>query len=716
LAFQWFAGVSGDRSTPIAGATSSTYTTPALGASASFWVRVSNQFDAVSSTTAAVTVTPSGNCLQAIYDATLKAPKCAVAGSVCDTGNLLVGRDTIAGGPEPNQPNTILDSCPDGNLGAFHLDESIDGLRVSTIDGSPIAPGKTIRVEATVFAFDVDADALDLYSAPDATNPVWAPIATLNPITEGSQTLSATFVLPAGRLQAVRAVFRFGGTPSPCTPVDPEDSFDDRDDLIFAAGDMIQNGNFNAGIANWTVFEEPDIVHNNGAGGEFKYHLANPTTTASGQAVMFQRTGLSVPSGTTLLASFQLANDEASRKRISVIVGDSDFSDLSVCTFWLPANAPMRTYQMKTHPTKDVANATLNFYVASTGLGDYRLDNVSMTYDPVGSATRTDCIDPTVPAPAGSASANLLLNGSFTGTLAPWQTFFDLVSQVSGGVFEFTRPGTPGVPAGGVLQATSQPMSAGQVVTSTFQLGNSSIVRKRVTVLMHDLDFSDLSACTFWLAPLQPLSTYTIRSFATKDWSNATVTVYAATTGPEQWTRLDNVTFQRSTTSVLGTECIEPTVLGMETDGGRVDGAAILVSGVRPVDLTSASIGAPTRSDVGASFSSPLAIYSIDLTHATSAHLQFQSLLSSRGVTGAVEVSVDGTTWQGVATVPSTGGWTTVDVDLSAFAGQIVYLRFVLDPAAPETGVQPGSWQLDDVRVVISVIEFLPRSAASHLH
>jgi hypothetical protein len=157
LAFQWFSGVSGDRSNPVTGATGSTYTTPALGASAAFWVRVSNQFDAVSSTTATVTVNPSGNCLQAIYDATLKAPKCAVAGSVCDAGNLLVGRGTIVGGPELHQPNTILSSCPDGGEGVFHSDESIDGLRISTVDGSPIAPGKTVRVEVTVWAFDAEA-------------------------------------------------------------------------------------------------------------------------------------------------------------------------------------------------------------------------------------------------------------------------------------------------------------------------------------------------------------------------------------------------------------------------------------------------------------------------------------------------------------------------------------------------------------------------------
>src|SRR5205823_2047505 len=41
----------------------------------------------------------------ATYDSTLKAPKCAAIGSSCDTGpTIILGRDTMSGGAEPNQP------------------------------------------------------------------------------------------------------------------------------------------------------------------------------------------------------------------------------------------------------------------------------------------------------------------------------------------------------------------------------------------------------------------------------------------------------------------------------------------------------------------------------------------------------------------------------------------------------------------------------------
>ena len=55
LHYQWYAGVSGDVSTPV-GDDSATYTTPALITDAEYWVRVHNEFGQRDSTTATVTV------------------------------------------------------------------------------------------------------------------------------------------------------------------------------------------------------------------------------------------------------------------------------------------------------------------------------------------------------------------------------------------------------------------------------------------------------------------------------------------------------------------------------------------------------------------------------------------------------------------------------------------------------------------------------------
>jgi leucyl aminopeptidase len=131
---------------------------------------------------------------------------------------LLLGRDTLSGGTEPNQPNTINSSCADGTSGTFHSDESNDRLVVSTTDGSALAAGKTVKVSATVWAYSsFTADHLDLYYTANANSPSWTLIGTITPTAAGAQTLSANYTLPNGSLQAVRAQFRYQGSASSCT-------------------------------------------------------------------------------------------------------------------------------------------------------------------------------------------------------------------------------------------------------------------------------------------------------------------------------------------------------------------------------------------------------------------------------------------------------------------------------------------------------------------
>jgi peroxiredoxin family protein len=202
------------------------------------------------SATIALTVNSSTGTQTAVYDSTLKAPKCVNVSSGCDSGpSLLLGRDTLAGGTEPNQPNTINNSCADGTSGTFHSDESNDRLAIATTDGSALAAGKTVKVSATVWAYSsFTSDHLDLYYAANAVSPTWVLIATLTPTVAGAQTLSANYTLPSGTLQAVRANFRYTGSASSCST----GAYDDHDDLIFAVG---------AGASNFTVSASPSSVN-----------------------------------------------------------------------------------------------------------------------------------------------------------------------------------------------------------------------------------------------------------------------------------------------------------------------------------------------------------------------------------------------------------------------------------------------------------------------
>jgi leucyl aminopeptidase len=186
------------------------------------------------STTITLTVNTSGGggAQTAVYSSTLKAPECSTVGSSCDTGpTLVLGRDHLSGGAETNQPNTINNSCSDGTAGVFHSDESNDRIVVSSTNGGSLTHGTSATVTATVWAWTgYTSDALDLYYAANANSPTWTFIKTIVPTQAGANTLSATFTLPTGSLQAVRAQFRYLGRAGSCQT----GSYNDHDDLVFA--------------------------------------------------------------------------------------------------------------------------------------------------------------------------------------------------------------------------------------------------------------------------------------------------------------------------------------------------------------------------------------------------------------------------------------------------------------------------------------------------
>jgi hypothetical protein len=89
----------------------------------------------------------------------------------------------------------------------------------------------------------------------------------------------------------------------------------------------------------------------------------------------------------------------------------------------------------------------------------------------------------------------------------------------------------------------------------------------------------------------------------------------------------------------------------------------------------------------------------IDLRNAASASLRFESRLLAETSTALVQVSMDGHTWQTFAVVPAGSDWLTVDVDVSAFAGQVFYVRFVFDAVTPANGAPADLWQIRTISV-----------------
>jgi hypothetical protein len=337
---------------------------------------------------------------------------------------------------------------------------------------------------------------------------------------------------------------------------------------------LIQNGGFSDGTSCWLQFATPDMTHivSQVTEGVFQYYrVPGVPGERPNQAVIFQPTVASVAAGTPMVATFDVANSSSVRKRVSVLVHEHDFSDLHVCTFWLAPNTPKQTYTMRTHTTTAWLYPTISFYAASGGSdgGYYEIDDVTLMYDPAEAADRTLCGDPNAPvAPGGPAGPDLIVNGDFSAGLSSWAVMHGNVYQLAGGVVEFiwasllpenAAVGFQPPPAPVVLQRTGMPMIDGQILTANVEVGNSSIMRKRVSVLIHQWDFADLAVCTFWLEPNTPLQTYTMRSAATIGWGDATLSVYAATWGPDPWIQVDNASLRRTPGNpTVGTECFEP--------------------------------------------------------------------------------------------------------------------------------------------------------------
>ena len=191
-------------------------------------------------TTTTVVAVTVDNLPSAVFDAAWHVPVCADVASFCDSAELLDGRGEA--GPEADAPNTLWSlywdgpdakwgPCIDGDAGVYHQDESLDRIRVSSVDGLPLEAGKRARVEARIWSWLAwGDDALDLYYTSTPGYPHWIWFATLHPTAPGADVLSAEYVIPPGAMQAVRGRYRYGGEETPCGT----GLYDDHDDLVFA--------------------------------------------------------------------------------------------------------------------------------------------------------------------------------------------------------------------------------------------------------------------------------------------------------------------------------------------------------------------------------------------------------------------------------------------------------------------------------------------------
>jgi|GEM_PF-5679801 len=159
--------------------------------------------------------------------------------SPCDTSTLVDGRDTITGGAEPNQPNTI-DSCTDGTSGAYHSDESLDRIVIADLNRTTFTARDTVQVNITVWCWGT-ADNLNWVYTNDSASPSWRVLSSTNCPSGGSlQTFSSSFPLddvPGNH--TIRGVFQYNGVSSATCG---GGGYDDNDDVTLAVRDRDRTG------------------------------------------------------------------------------------------------------------------------------------------------------------------------------------------------------------------------------------------------------------------------------------------------------------------------------------------------------------------------------------------------------------------------------------------------------------------------------------------
>lgn len=356
------------------------------------------------------------------------------------------------------------------------------------------------------------------------------------------------------------------------------------------SANIIQNSDFSTTFSGadtfrqWKIFGSPETADNQWRvqNGVFEFYRRAPLLGQSTSAAVLQNTGVYLAPSAPVEIALLLGNSSLNRQRVSLLAHDADFSDLQICSFWLPANSPLRLYRMTFNTRTEWTNTSLSIYASTASSEGYiRVDDVLVNYQPTSVFNGVLCHSPDAPpvTPSAPDSANLLSDPSFTSGVvgngngswgifsAPDDDAQNIDYRISGGVFEFYRKNRVNLPpftsnSAALLQYTQTTIPTNTIIEATFSLGNSTPNLARITVLLHRRSFTDLAVCTFWLPAGTPLTTFTMRAYTSQVWEptgdhNPMISFYSSSGHASGWLRVDNVSLRtRPAVANVGTECV----------------------------------------------------------------------------------------------------------------------------------------------------------------
>jgi DNA-binding beta-propeller fold protein YncE len=142
LSYQWFQGTSGDTSTPLQGATESSFTTPPLNTNTNYWVQVTNIAGSVNSATATVSVSPVPQCTLQLQAAGTTGPTITAVATCKDLTNPPLNLATTLNWGDQTLPVTMSGdslTATHSYLSSANYVVNLTGINTLNIEGHKMA-------------------------------------------------------------------------------------------------------------------------------------------------------------------------------------------------------------------------------------------------------------------------------------------------------------------------------------------------------------------------------------------------------------------------------------------------------------------------------------------------------------------------------------------------------------------------------------------------
>jgi hypothetical protein len=190
--------------------------------------------------------------------------------------------------------------------------------------------------------------------------------------------------------------------------------------------DLIYDGAFNQGTANWAAFNAAMQVVNIGGANGNVLELARWQGTPNGG--FYQYNPYSAPANGVLQFTFQIGNQSNTARVINMLVRNPDWTDLHSCFITVPANTPLTSQTILLKTASAWSNIVIQGWIqvgnyTGTPPLPFRFDNLNLQYLPSsGFSGSTQCPGPLPMPQRMTDTPSPTMTPSLTATFTPTAT------------------------------------------------------------------------------------------------------------------------------------------------------------------------------------------------------------------------------------------------------------------------------------------------------